>query len=171
MEERSGLQLPIGTPYHATRRHTVGPGDTAHQPANAAYTCGYPMGYAQLHLLPNLQLNADPQLLPHTNLALNLPLVQNQPPQNFQIKDQHLLKPPSAMGASKSAEVLLLCLENSWKRRADEYVVCEFQQAVLGEEPRTVERIYTFSISNSTVAVVEKRVAGVNLVAENICSL
>ncbi|OXU26601.1 hypothetical protein TSAR_006259 [Trichomalopsis sarcophagae] len=102
MEERSGLQLPIGTPYHATRRHTVGPGDTAHQPANAAYPCGYPMGYAPLHLLPNLQLNADPQLLPHTNLALNLPLVQNQPPQNFQIKDQHLLKPPSAMGATSS---------------------------------------------------------------------
>ena len=101
MEERSGLQLPIGTPYHATRRHTVGPGDTAHQPAGSAYPYGYNVGYAPLHLLPNMQMN-ETQVLPHTNLALNLPLVQNQPPQNFQIKDQHLLKPPSAMGASKN---------------------------------------------------------------------
>lgn len=100
MEERSGLQLPVGTPYHATRRHTVGPGDTAHQPAVAYPYVGH-VGYTPLHLLPNLHLNTEPQVLPHTNLALNLPLVQNQPPQNFQIKDQHLLKPPSAMGASE----------------------------------------------------------------------
>ena len=38
-------------------------------------------------------------LLPHTNLPLLLPLLQNQPPQNFSVKDQHLLKPPLAMGA------------------------------------------------------------------------
>lgn len=37
-------------------------------------------------------------MLPQTNLPLNLPLVQNLPPQNFQIKDQHLLKPPQFMG-------------------------------------------------------------------------
>ncbi|KAJ8688389.1 hypothetical protein QAD02_024184 [Eretmocerus hayati] len=99
-EERSGLQLPVGTPYHATRRHTVGPGDTAHQPPGVAYPySGYPQGYA---LLPSSSGAADPHLLPQTNLALNLPLVQNQPPQNFQIKDQHLLKPPTAMGATSS---------------------------------------------------------------------
>jgi serine/threonine-protein kinase SIK3 len=40
-------------------------------------------------------------MLPNTNLPLNLPLVQNQSPQNFSIKDQHLLKPPSVMGACK----------------------------------------------------------------------
>lgn len=39
-------------------------------------------------------------LLPHTNLPLLLPLLQNQPPQNFSVKDQHLLKPPLAMGAA-----------------------------------------------------------------------
>ncbi|XP_058790703.1 serine/threonine-protein kinase SIK3-like isoform X2 [Phymastichus coffea] len=101
MEERSGLQLPVGTPYHATRRHTVGPGDTAHQP-----TVVYPyvdhVGRPPLHMLPNHHLNVEIQVLPQTNLALNSPYVQNQPPQNFQIKDQHLLKPPSAMGATSS---------------------------------------------------------------------
>ncbi|XP_014209439.1 serine/threonine-protein kinase SIK3-like isoform X2 [Copidosoma floridanum] len=100
-EERSGLQLPSNQPYHATRRHTVGPGDTAHQPQGVPYTryYGYSPGYAPHLLQP---LNAELPLLPHTNLALNLPLVQNQPPQNFQIKDQYLLKPPSAMGATSS---------------------------------------------------------------------
>lgn len=29
-----------------------------------------------------------------------LPLWQNQPPHNFSVKDQHLLKPPPAMGAA-----------------------------------------------------------------------
>lgn len=102
--ERAGLCLPLGThaPYHATRRHTVGPGDTAHQPPSPYpypyqnYTTGYP----PLGLVPMMQCNADVQVLPQTNLPLNLPLVQHQPPQNFQIKDQHLLKPPPVMGAS-----------------------------------------------------------------------
>lgn len=40
-------------------------------------------------------------IIPNTNLPVNIPLVQNQPPQNFTVKDQHLLKPPPAMGASK----------------------------------------------------------------------
>lgn len=40
-------------------------------------------------------------LLPQTNLPQNLPLVQNLPPQNFSIKDQHLLKPPPFMHAGK----------------------------------------------------------------------
>lgn len=109
MEERSGLHLPAGTSYHATRRHTVGPGDTTYQPPTV-YTQGYTQGYTPLPILNNLQCNnIEPQVLPHTNLPLNLPLVQNQPPQNFQIKDQHLLKPPSAMGASKS----LISFENN----------------------------------------------------------
>ncbi|XP_046421579.1 serine/threonine-protein kinase SIK3-like isoform X5 [Neodiprion virginianus] len=100
-EERSGLHLPSGTPYHATRRHTVGPGDASHQPPTPyPYTCTYIQGYPPLPLLPTLQSNVDPHLLPHTNLPLNLPLVQHQPPQNFQTKDQHLLKPPTVMGAT-----------------------------------------------------------------------
>lgn len=40
-------------------------------------------------------------LLPQTNLPQNLPLVQNLPPQNFSIKDQHLLKPPPFMHAGQ----------------------------------------------------------------------
>lgn len=102
-EERSGLQLTPGTPYHTTRRHTVGPGDTAHQPPTSyPYNYNHTTGDPALRLLPILQYNnTDPQVLPHTNLPLNLPLVQHQPPQNFQIKDQHLLKPPPVMGASK----------------------------------------------------------------------
>ncbi|XP_066593038.1 serine/threonine-protein kinase SIK3-like [Prorops nasuta] len=100
-EDRSSLQLSPGTPYHATRRHTVGPGDTAHQPPTTyPYSCSQSPGYPTL-MLPILQCNnTDPQVLPHTNLPLNLPLVQHQPPQNFQIKDQHLLKPPTVMGAT-----------------------------------------------------------------------
>lgn len=85
-------------PDHAIRRHTVGPGDTSYQPP-ALYSFNCPSGFAPSQLLPILQCNN--VLLPHTNLPLNLPLVQNQPPQNFQIKDQHLLKPPTVMGASK----------------------------------------------------------------------
>ncbi|CAN7979966.1 unnamed protein product, partial [Ixodes pacificus] len=71
--------------------HTVGPGDPQHEGG-----CG-----AEVPLVgagtraPPLPLSA----LPHTNLPLNLPRVQNQPPQNFSVKDQHLLKPPPAMGA------------------------------------------------------------------------
>lgn len=39
-------------------------------------------------------------LLPQTNLPLLLPLLHDQPPQNFTTKDQHLLKPPPEMGAA-----------------------------------------------------------------------
>ncbi|XP_053595451.1 serine/threonine-protein kinase SIK3 isoform X2 [Microplitis demolitor] len=102
--ERAGLCLPLGTqvPYHATRRHTVGPGDTAHQsPSPYPYPYqSYTPGYPPLGLVPMMHCNPDGQVLPQTNLPLNLPLVQHQPPQNFQIKDQHLLKPPPVMGAS-----------------------------------------------------------------------
>ncbi|XP_072152314.1 serine/threonine-protein kinase SIK3 isoform X2 [Bemisia tabaci] len=70
-----------------TRRHTVGPGDSCHtQLLETHYlTCGQ---------------REIPNILPNTNLPLNLPLVQNQPPRNFTIKDQHLLKPPPVMGAN-----------------------------------------------------------------------
>ncbi|XP_025991778.1 serine/threonine-protein kinase SIK3 isoform X2 [Solenopsis invicta] len=98
-EEKSGLYLPSGTPYHTTRRHTVGPGDAVHQ-SPSSYPYNHMSGYQTLRPLPILQCNMDPQVLPHTNLPLNLPLVQHQPPQNFQIKDQHLLKPPPVMGAT-----------------------------------------------------------------------
>ncbi|XP_011635255.1 serine/threonine-protein kinase SIK3-like isoform X2 [Pogonomyrmex barbatus] len=98
-EEKCGLYLPSGTPYHTTRRHTVGPGDAVHQ-SPSSYAYNHMSGYQTLRPFPILQCNMDPQVLPHTNLPLNLPLVQHQPPQNFQIKDQHLLKPPPVMGAT-----------------------------------------------------------------------
>ncbi|XP_068081094.1 serine/threonine-protein kinase SIK3 isoform X2 [Anabrus simplex] len=71
-----------------TRRHTVGPGDTAHEQVLEAHYIKLD-GTGALNILPN------------TNLPQNLPLVQHQPPQNFTIKDQHLLKPPTVMGASE----------------------------------------------------------------------
>ncbi|XP_032792877.2 serine/threonine-protein kinase SIK3 isoform X2 [Daphnia magna] len=156
----------------ATRRHTVGPSETAHDQVMGKHLkldhsgargapSFYPatgftaLGYSPLNLpshvafnpntglnnifdtrpgfLPNFELNmrspatvpstlntqfptlsgvqnssgasfASPShpmsMLPHTNLPLMLPLLQNEPPHNFSVKDQHLLKPPSAMGAA-----------------------------------------------------------------------
>ncbi|XP_053655526.1 serine/threonine-protein kinase SIK3 isoform X3 [Cherax quadricarinatus] len=84
--------------YLCSRRHTVGPGDTRHEEVMEAHMRG------QLQLLAPGGLGAmsgypipPMSLLPHTNLPQNLPLVKNFPPQNFSIKDQHLLKPPPFM--------------------------------------------------------------------------
>ncbi|XP_059482421.1 serine/threonine-protein kinase SIK3-like isoform X2 [Neocloeon triangulifer] len=79
-----------GDKYLAVRRHTVGPGDTVHEHVLEAHL---KLGAIDNICAPTLSM------LPNTNLPQNLPLVQNQPPQNFSIKDQHLLKPPSVMGA------------------------------------------------------------------------
>ncbi|KAF0313866.1 Serine/threonine-protein kinase SIK3 [Amphibalanus amphitrite] len=86
--------------YHCSRRHTVGPGDTAHTQVQVsfgvppAWGYGVPTGVGggggAARLYP---------VLPQTNLAQNLPLVQHQPPQRFSTKDQHLLKPPTVLGA------------------------------------------------------------------------
>ncbi|XP_055601667.1 uncharacterized protein LOC129750686 isoform X3 [Uranotaenia lowii] len=70
-----------------TRRHTVGPGDVAHEQALAN---------------PNAPINfkvgpADQQT---QNVPINIPMLQNQPVHNLTIKDQHLLKPPTVMGAT-----------------------------------------------------------------------
>ncbi|XP_069163626.1 serine/threonine-protein kinase SIK3 isoform X7 [Procambarus clarkii] len=84
--------------YLCSRRHTVGPGDTHHEEVMEAHMRG------QLHLLApgGMGIMGGYQtppmsLLPQTNLPQNLPLVKNFPPQNFSIKDQHLLKPPPFM--------------------------------------------------------------------------
>lgn len=69
------------------RRHTVGPGDVAHEQAlvnNPSAPINFKFG---------------PENCPH--LPINLPMLQNQPLHNFTIKNQHLLKPPTAMEASK----------------------------------------------------------------------
>lgn len=69
-----------------TRRHTVGPGDVAYEQALAN---------------PDVPINFKfgPENGPH--LPINLHMLQNQPLHNFTIKNQHLLKPPIVMGASK----------------------------------------------------------------------
>ncbi|PSN34704.1 hypothetical protein C0J52_19023 [Blattella germanica] len=77
----------IGDKYLTARRHTVGPGDTAHEQVLEAH-------YIKLD-----GVGQPLDILPNTNLPLNLPLVQHQPPQNFSVKDQHLLKPPPVLGA------------------------------------------------------------------------
>lgn len=52
------------------------------------------------HYITPLQPGCNVNVLPNTNLPLNIPLVEFQSPKNFTIKDQHLLKPPQVMGAS-----------------------------------------------------------------------
>lgn len=73
----------------------MGPGDTAHEQVLDAHYM------LPCYRMEGLQSGRPPfSILPNTNLPLNLPLVKNQPPQNFTFKDQHLLKPPPVMGAS-----------------------------------------------------------------------
>ncbi|GAB0100785.1 Non-specific serine/threonine protein kinase [Sergentomyia squamirostris] len=69
-----------------TRRHTVGPGDVAHEQALVNPSA------------PPIPFKFGAEC--GTNLPINLPMLQNQPLHNFTIKDQHLLKPPTVMGAS-----------------------------------------------------------------------
>ncbi|XP_064544254.1 uncharacterized protein Sik3 isoform X2 [Drosophila montana] len=75
-----------------TRRHTVGPGDVAHEQA-----------LANPHV-PPIDFKCPPQCNDAAQATLyyptNLPMLQNQPLHNLTIKDQHLLKPPVVMGAS-----------------------------------------------------------------------
>lgn len=71
----------------STRRHTVGPGDVEHEQA-----------LVNPSTVPiNFKFGADTG--PH--LPINLPMLQNQPLHNFTIKNQHLLKPPTAMEGSE----------------------------------------------------------------------
>ena len=62
------------------RRHTMGPGQT-------------PV-FSPPAFPPTLDYRG---ILPQTNLMQNLPLVSNLPPENFSVKDPHLLKPPPAL--------------------------------------------------------------------------
>ncbi|KAH8401619.1 hypothetical protein KR009_006789 [Drosophila setifemur] len=79
-----------------TRRHTVGPGDVAHEQA-----------LANPHV-PPIDFKCPPQCSDPSQPSMpyypiNLPMLQNQPLHNLTIKDQHLLKPPVVMGASESS--------------------------------------------------------------------
>jgi serine/threonine-protein kinase SIK3 len=69
------------------RRHTVGPGDVAHEQA-----LGNPV---------NMAMNFKFDGMGPNQIPMNLPMLENQPLNTFTIKDQHLLKPPIVMGASK----------------------------------------------------------------------
>ncbi|XP_076336448.1 serine/threonine-protein kinase SIK3-like isoform X2 [Tachypleus tridentatus] len=89
--------------YRVIRRHTVGPENAEHKQVPniergyfmASQRSQYFQPVINLQLPPALPLSA----LPNTNLPQNLPLVQHQPPGNFTIKDQHLLKPPPVLNA------------------------------------------------------------------------
>lgn len=74
-----------------TRRHTVGPGDVAHEQALANPNVA-PINFKCFN--PENKDDTDPYF------PMNLPMLQNQPLHNLTIKDQHLLKPPMVMGAS-----------------------------------------------------------------------
>ena len=86
LEQQQRQQLE-GEKLLTLRRHTMGPGQTP------MYLEGG---------MPNLPLPYPHQgehILPQTNLmTLNLPMVSNLPPENFSVKDPHLLKPPAALG-------------------------------------------------------------------------
>ncbi|KAL0809447.1 hypothetical protein ABMA28_011625 [Loxostege sticticalis] len=96
------------TEPHATRRHTVGPGDCRHAQGGELGVCGAASAdlrpgplYVSAHF--NQQAPANVSLLPNTNLCGKLPAVQHQPPRYFSVKDQHLLKPPHAMQTHASS--------------------------------------------------------------------
>lgn len=72
------------------RRHTVGPGDVAHEQA-----LGNPVN------MVNFKFDGTATAMGPNQIPLNLPMLENQPLNTFTIKDPHLLKPPMVMGASK----------------------------------------------------------------------
>ncbi|XP_052873685.1 transcriptional activator MN1 [Anopheles cruzii] len=79
-----------------TRRHTVGPGDVAHEQVLVnpnVVPISFKIGGGGVHEQP---------AVPTPNVPLNIPSLQNQPIHNLTIKDQHLLKPPTVMGATSS---------------------------------------------------------------------
>lgn len=91
--QTSGQHLTSQNPANCSnlgnaRRHTVGPGDVAHEQALGNPTVA-------------INFKEDENSGPH--LPINLHMLQNQPLHNLTIKDQHLLKPPMVMGATSDA--------------------------------------------------------------------
>ncbi|XP_055621707.1 uncharacterized protein LOC129765419 isoform X3 [Toxorhynchites rutilus septentrionalis] len=88
-ESNDHLFPPSCANTSATRRHTVGPGDIAHEQSlvNPNAPIYFKAGSAE-------------QQAPTQNVPINIPMLQNQPIHNLTIKDQHLLKPPTVMGAT-----------------------------------------------------------------------
>lgn len=81
------------------RRHTVGPGDVAHEQA-----LGNPATV--------MNFKFDGTAMGPNQIPINLPMLQNQPINTFTVKDQHLLKPPMVMGASKIKQLLLIAMSS-----------------------------------------------------------
>nr|XP_022899756.1 serine/threonine-protein kinase par-1-like isoform X2 [Onthophagus taurus] len=79
-----------GDRYLTVRRHTVGPGDTAHEQVLENHYLVTPQDVGV----------TGGRILPHTNLPLHLPLLGQQNPHYFSAKDPHLLKPPTVMNAA-----------------------------------------------------------------------
>ncbi|XP_063923599.1 serine/threonine-protein kinase SIK3 homolog isoform X3 [Zophobas morio] len=78
-----------GDRYLTVRRHTVGPGDSAHEQV------------LETHYMAQAQQDPNgTKLLPHTNLPLHLPILGQQNPHYFGGKDPHLLKPPTVLNAA-----------------------------------------------------------------------
>ncbi|XP_056645407.1 serine/threonine-protein kinase SIK3-like isoform X1 [Diorhabda sublineata] len=78
-----------GDKYLTVRRHTVGPGDPAHEQV------------LETHYMAHPQHNTNgAKLLPNTNLPLNLTTLAQQNPHYFGGKDPHLLKPPVVLSAA-----------------------------------------------------------------------
>ncbi|KAJ8956358.1 hypothetical protein NQ318_015096 [Aromia moschata] len=75
--------------YLTVRRHTVGPGDSAHEQVLESHYMGQ-----------TGQDQNGARLLPHTNLPLHLPTLGQQNPHYFGGKDPHLLKPPTVLSAA-----------------------------------------------------------------------
>jgi serine/threonine-protein kinase SIK3 len=91
----ASMQHLAGNTNGNIRRHTVGPGDVAHEQA-----LGNPVNA--------INFKFDGTTMGPNQIPLNLPMLQNQPINTFTIKDQHLLKPPMVMGASELEKLLTL---------------------------------------------------------------
>lgn len=78
-----------GDRYLTIRRHTVGPGDPAHEQV------------LENHYMTQSQNDQNcTKGLPHTNLPLLLPALGQKNPHYFGGKDPHLLKPPTVLSAA-----------------------------------------------------------------------
>ncbi|KAG5893454.1 hypothetical protein JTB14_012171 [Gonioctena quinquepunctata] len=99
-EEASSITVPStstgyssysssGDKYLTIRRHTVGPGDSAHEQVLENHYISHPQ-----------QDQKGGKLLPHTNLPLHITTLAQQNPHYFGGKDPHLLKPPVVLSAA-----------------------------------------------------------------------
>lgn len=75
-----------GDKYLTVRRHTVGPGDSAHEQVLEKHYMGQ---------MPTDEAINGTKMLPSINL--HLPILNQQSPQYFGGKDPHLLKPPTVL--------------------------------------------------------------------------